>query len=314
MTLIIDGHNLIGAIPGIDLQDPDDEAQLLARLRAFRSHSGQTMIVFFDSGRDEQPWNIEQRRRASREHHGGSGLQVRYAAFGQTADDAIVQFLQSRAQPGQYAVVTNDAGLASRVRLTGASVQRASEFIGRLLTPTHSLSAARAAESDPDPRSPHFADLYAAFLAAERSGQRVDKKAPHEGIETWLERLYSDDVQVVQKAALWLGAYGGARALPALRDALTHHEVRVRAAALLALGDLADRAALPELLDHLEHDAASMAREAAAQSLGLIGDHRTIAALERVARTDQKSKVRKAALAALEQIRARGSAKKPDHK
>jgi hypothetical protein len=29
MTLLIDGHNLIGAMPGIDLTDPDDEWSVL---------------------------------------------------------------------------------------------------------------------------------------------------------------------------------------------------------------------------------------------------------------------------------------------
>jgi HEAT repeat protein len=48
-----------------------------------------------------------------------------------------------------------------------------------------------------------------------------------------------------------------------------------------------------------------MAREAAAQSLGRIGDRRAQSALETAAQSDAKSKVRKAALAALAQIKAR---------
>ena len=50
MALVIDGHNLIGVLPDIQLGEPDDEARLLARLRGYRSHSGQNLIVFFDSG------------------------------------------------------------------------------------------------------------------------------------------------------------------------------------------------------------------------------------------------------------------------
>ncbi|QLQ06054.1 MAG: hypothetical protein HZY76_08320 [Anaerolineae bacterium] len=50
MTLLIDGHNLIGVLPGIDLADPDDEVQLIHRLQAYHGASGRRMIVFFDSG------------------------------------------------------------------------------------------------------------------------------------------------------------------------------------------------------------------------------------------------------------------------
>ena len=32
-TLLIDGHNLIGALPGLKLSDPDDEARLAHTLR-----------------------------------------------------------------------------------------------------------------------------------------------------------------------------------------------------------------------------------------------------------------------------------------
>ncbi len=112
-------------------------------------------------------------------------------------------------------------------------------------------------------------------------------------------------MEEAQRAAAWLGQRGGAQALASLRDALTHHDVRVRAAALLALGALGNRAALPDLCDRLAHDAGSMAREAAAQSLGRIGDRSVESALELAVRSDGKSKVRKAAQAALLQIRAR---------
>ena len=48
-----------------------------------------------------------------------------------------------------------------------------------------------------------------------------------------------------------------------------------------------------------------MVREAAAQSLGRIGDRTVEATLKVAAESDHKSKVRKAAREALEQIRAR---------
>ncbi len=296
MALIIDGHNLIGVLPDIQLNEPTDEARLLARLRAYRAFSGQDLIVFFDSGDLPQP----EGRAAD---WSSPGVSVHFARPGQTADDAIVAFLRNRPQPGQYAVVTNDVELMWRVQATGASVVRASDFAVKLTRPAGRGQPAPAEET-PDPRDPAFADIYVGFLMAERSGKRPQ---PVETLsfEGYVERLYGDDVEAAQRAATWLGRSGRRAALQPLRDALTHSDVRVRAAALLALGDLGHPAALPDLCDRLLHDPGSMAREAAAQSLGRIGDRSVEPALEAASKADTKSKVRKAALAALAQIRAR---------
>ncbi|MGC8780254.1 MAG: NYN domain-containing protein [Anaerolineae bacterium] len=298
MALIIDGHNLIGVLPDIQLNEPEDEARLLARLRAYRSLTGQDMVVFFDSGGLPVP--------AGRAAHLSSpGIAVYFSGSGQTADDAIVEYLRGRPQPGQYAVVTNDAELIRRVKAIGASVVRASDFSLKLAR--RDEPARREPEEPmPDPRDPAFADIYRGFLAAER-GRAVERSPmPIEPTEfqSYVEDLYGEDVEIAQRAARWLGRSGEKDALGPLRDALTHDDVRVRAAALLALGDLGERAALPDLCDRLAHDPGSMAREAAAQSLGRLGDRTAVAALEAAAKTDPKSKVRKAALAALAQLKA----------
>ncbi len=293
MALVIDGHNLIGAMPDIQLNEPDDEARLLARLRSYRAHNGQSLIVFFDSG--DLP--------ASTPGMSSPGVMVRFASPGQTADDAIVDFLRTCSQPGQYAVVTNDADLAWRVRSVGASVMRASDFTAKIAQPRR-RPRHEPADPAPNPRDPAFADIYAGFIAVEKSRGSPGQTTPGSR-QTWIERLYGDDIDAAQKAARWLGLNGGGEALEPLRDALTHSDVRVRTAALLALGDAGDPAVLPDLCDRLAHDQGGMAREAAAQSLGRLGDHRVETALEATAKSDRKSKVRKAALAALEQIRAR---------
>ena len=293
MALVIDGHNLIGVLPDIQLGEPDDEARLLARLRNYRSHSGQNLVVFFDSG--DLPGHTPDMS--------SPGVAVRFSGLGQSADDAIVDFLHTRAQPGQYAVVTNDANLTWRVRSAGASVMRASDFIAKLARPA-ARSGAAPGEPSPDPRDPAYADIYASFLTAERARAQARKTAPTPA-EVWIERLYGDDVEAAQRAAEWLGPHGGKQALAPLHDALTHDDVRVRAAALLAFGELGDASAVPDLCERLAHDAGSTAREAAAQSLGRIGDRRAETALEAAAKSDAKSKVRKAAQAALAQIRAR---------
>jgi predicted RNA-binding protein with PIN domain len=303
MATIIDGHNLIGVLPDIHLADPGDEARLLRRLRdhCARNRSG-PMIVFFDAGSSGSALRPEQR---------GAGLAVeaRFAAPGQTADDAIVAFLRGVTQPGQYAVVTDDRELTWRVRALGASTIRASEFAARLAPQAKRASpkaghAGTIGELAPDPHAPVFADLYAGFIAAEKSSARFTEGVAADA-GAWAEKLYTEEPGEAQRAARWLGQYGGTEALEPLQDAVTHSDVRVRAAALLALADVGDRRALPVLCDRLANDAASLARQAAAQSLGRIGDRSVVSALETAASVDAKSKVRKAARDALDQIRAR---------
>jgi predicted RNA-binding protein with PIN domain len=318
MPLIIDGHNLIGALPDVDLADPDDEARLIGRLQAYRARSGQSMIVFFDSGDpltrrhyagespggDLQPPGPE-RAAAPRRYPTLSvaSVQVVFAGPGQTADDAIVAYLRSRIEPGQFAVVTNDQELAGRARRAGANVIPASDFARRLARPQRRPAPSKDTGA-PDPRSPAYADLFTEFLhpGAEEYRFGADLRASP---ELWIERLYGEDVAQAQLAARWLGRYGAARALEPLRDALTDGDARLRASAALALGDLHNMAALPDLVRRLSGDEAGMVREAAAQSLGRIGNRDVEAALATAAAADPKAKVRKAAQAALVQVRAR---------
>jgi HEAT repeat protein len=176
------------------------------------------------------------------------------------------------------------------------------------LAPPRSPAAPPIREG-PDPHDPAFADIYAGFVEADRNAARFGSAAP-EDVTFWAEQLYGEDLEAAQNAARWLGQFGGSQALDPLRDALTHNDARVRAAALLALGDLSDPAGLPALRQHLLHDAASLAREAAAQSLGRMGDRSSEEDLETAAANDGKNKVRKAARTALAQVRARRSADK----
>ena len=46
MSLLIDGHNLIGALPSIELGARDDEQQLIVRLRAYHGFSGKAPVSY----------------------------------------------------------------------------------------------------------------------------------------------------------------------------------------------------------------------------------------------------------------------------
>ena len=50
MPFLIDGHNVIAALPDIDLEDPHDEAKLVLKLRAWTGRERRKAIVVFDGG------------------------------------------------------------------------------------------------------------------------------------------------------------------------------------------------------------------------------------------------------------------------
>ncbi len=50
MPYLIDGHNLIAALPDIRLDDPDDEAKLVIKLKGFVARKRTKCVVIFDGG------------------------------------------------------------------------------------------------------------------------------------------------------------------------------------------------------------------------------------------------------------------------
>lgn len=295
MTILIDGHNLIGVLPDIDLADPDDEWQLVLRLRPYASAKRQSLTVVFDSGVGPAPkWQLS-----------SGGVTARFAPPGVEADAVILQLLRANKQPGKVIVVTNDQGLAGQVRAAGGHVRSATRFAAELAPPTRPTQP--AVEPLLDPRDPGFADIYRGFVAVAKDKARFGADITLDAA-VWIERLYGGDPAEAQRAARWLGRYGGHAAFEPLLDALTHRAGQVRAAALLALADLGDRRAVVAVAARLAGDESTMAREAAAQALGSLGGAGAEQALQ-AALSDPKAKVRKSAAASLAHLRARrGSA------
>jgi len=291
MTLLIDGHNLIGVMPGMSLADADDEWQLVVRLRTFAAAQRRPLTVVFDSGQGvHADWRLS-----------GGGVTVRFAPPGVEADAVILDLLRSNPQPHEVTVVTNDHGLAGLVRAAGGEVRSATQF-ARMIAPPPSRASA-SDEPAVHPLDPAFADLYHEFVEADKSLARFGADINLDR-SVWIERLYDSDVQEAARAARWLGRFGGQEAVSPLLDALTHSAGQVRAAAILALADAQARSAVGAIAARLEGDPSSLVREAAAQALGRLGGAQAEAALQE-ALSDSKSKVRRSAAASLAQLRAR---------
>lgn len=126
MPILIDGHNLIGQLTTLSLQDPDDEEKLVRLLRSYRARTGKTITVVFDPGRTSA---------LSKSHRLG-GIEVVFAPHGSSADVVIARRVRGSRNPRDWLVVTSDRKLADTVASLGARVQSADAFALAMPRPT----------------------------------------------------------------------------------------------------------------------------------------------------------------------------------
>ncbi len=122
MSLLIDGHNIIGSgvLENISLQDENDEELFVSRLRVWRSNYRGKVTVIFDRGIVGG---------ASRELSGG-GVEVIFARDPQEADDWIRRRIHRRTEG--LVVVTNDWALRQEAKLYDVETWQAEEFVQRM--------------------------------------------------------------------------------------------------------------------------------------------------------------------------------------
>ena len=125
MPILIDGHNLIGKIPSISLQDPDDEEQLVRSLIAYRARTGRQITVVFDPG---GAFSLPESRRYG-------GVEVVYPPHGSDADATIARRVRRSRDRNSWLVVTSDQELGRTVAALGARVLSAEAFAADLDPP-----------------------------------------------------------------------------------------------------------------------------------------------------------------------------------
>lgn len=99
MHYLIDGHNLIARMPDISLDDPDDEVQLILRLRSWAARSKKRQITLFFDGGIPGGKNVKL-----------STPQVRviFASVGHTADALMINRIHKFKNPAEYVLITSD--------------------------------------------------------------------------------------------------------------------------------------------------------------------------------------------------------------
>ena len=126
MPYMIDGHNLIGKIPGMKLDDLDDEQELIKLLQEYCLQTGKNAEIYFDKSATGHV-----RARV----HGR--VTARFVRSGETADEAISRHLKRLGnEAANWTVVSSDA-----------QVQRAAKRARARVIPSETFSTDLLAES-----------------------------------------------------------------------------------------------------------------------------------------------------------------------
>ena len=131
MPLLIDGHNLIGQIPGLSLADPDDEGDLVMLLRSYTTaRRGRKVVVVFDHGVYGHPQTLD-----------GYGVSCHFARSPQDADAQLIKRIHALKKPRDWMLVTSDRQVARAAEEHGVRVISSHAFARQLRAPAQPAAA-----------------------------------------------------------------------------------------------------------------------------------------------------------------------------
>ena len=137
MPYLIDGHNLIPKVPGIFLQDLDDETALIQALQRFAARQGTRIEVYFDQA---PPGQAPSRSFGS--------VKAFFVRQGRTADQAIINRLsQLGADAKNWTVVTSDREILAEARSSRSRILKSDEF-SRLLNASDEKTSSGGDKTD----------------------------------------------------------------------------------------------------------------------------------------------------------------------
>lgn len=119
MPYAVDGNNLIGRLAGKSCPSEEDRRRLASEIAQRLRKSKARVTIVFDGASTSG---------TARESLGA--LEIRYAG-GRSADAVIVELVSRARSPREWQVVTDDRGLAARVRDAGARSMAALDFWDR---------------------------------------------------------------------------------------------------------------------------------------------------------------------------------------
>lgn len=97
MPYLIDGHNLIGQLSDIALDDPNDEALLVQKLNGFAARTHKRCVVIFDHGLPGGKSRMSTR-----------GVQVVFASQRSNADRVMIERISKIPDPKNWTAISSD--------------------------------------------------------------------------------------------------------------------------------------------------------------------------------------------------------------
>jgi predicted RNA-binding protein with PIN domain len=142
MHYLIDGHNLIGKMTDISLDDPDDEVRLIMRLRSWvAAGRKRKLTIYFDHG---LPGGVDKGL--------SSGpVKVVFAPTRGTADSLIMNRIKRIKNPAEYTLVTSDQTILRMAKKRRMLAMRSEEFFKRMNQEREERENDGVTEMDPDP-------------------------------------------------------------------------------------------------------------------------------------------------------------------
>lgn len=124
MPFLIDGHNLIGQLPDISLDDPNDEALLVQKLSGYAARTGKRFTVIFDAG---LPGGTSRMSSGT--------VKVLFASSPGIADKLLLDRIRATRDPGNWTVVSSDHVVLDAARRRGMRATPSTDFARELNTP-----------------------------------------------------------------------------------------------------------------------------------------------------------------------------------
>jgi predicted RNA-binding protein with PIN domain len=139
MPYIIDGHNLIPNIPGINLADLDDEQALINLLQQFANQKRTKVEVYFDQA---------PRSQAGSRSYGS--VKAYFISAGTTADQAIIKRLSILGGSAKnWTVVSSDREIMVEAKSLHCQTLNSADFAHLILT--DNKGSVHPGEKDPQP-------------------------------------------------------------------------------------------------------------------------------------------------------------------
>ncbi|MAU02009.1 MAG: hypothetical protein CL608_33150 [Anaerolineaceae bacterium] len=142
MHYLIDGHNLIAKLPDIDLSDPDDEIQLILKLRQWTAVSPKRVVTVYFDGGIPGGHNV---------NLSNSQVKVIFVSQGKTADSLLIARINRVKNPPEYRLVTSDQEIINAADKRKMKHIRSEKFAQRLSADKEERTLPGPTVTDDDP-------------------------------------------------------------------------------------------------------------------------------------------------------------------